>query len=69
MTNWQFIGCGSWRHPQLGRVTLDESYGRTYRANPVPDGYWATLLRSPSGRITRFRSREAAIRALEKLAR
>lgn len=61
---WTFIASGVWQHPVYGRVIFDEAYGRTYRANSHPSGNWRTLLRSPSGRSTRFRSKEAAMRAL-----
>ena len=64
---WEFLGNGIWRHPVYGRVSLNEDYGRTYSANPVPNGCWRTILRTPKGNPRRFRSRETAENALIRL--
>lgn len=64
MVNWEFMGNGTWVHRELGRVFLNEDYGRTYRA--VPSDY-RNPARNANGRAIRFRSKDAAMAHLAKL--
>jgi hypothetical protein len=65
MTNheWKFLGNGTWMHPSLGRVFLNED-GRTYRATI---GDYRNVALNINGNAIRFRSRGAAIAYLARL--
>jgi len=70
MNDWEKLPhVAVWRHPRYGRVWLNEDNRNTYRASPTleADAYRA-VLRNKVGNEIRFRSREAAMKALINIA-
>jgi len=66
MNDWEKLPhVAVWRHPRYGRVWLNEDHRTTFRASPMLEaGAYRAVLRNKAGNEIRFRSREAAMKAL-----